>query len=115
MHTSTDNSSSACSSLCRKQDSTESPSCSTSNEKGPFEPPLPPIDGGYQAWMFLAASTMIEALVWGFAFSFGVFENYYRDNEEIKGSNMVAVIGTCATVSYFDPPVHLGNFVVEIL
>jgi hypothetical protein len=26
---------------------------------------LPPIDGGIHAWLFLAASAMIEALVWG--------------------------------------------------
>lgn len=26
---------------------------------------LPPMDGGFHAWMFLAASTMIEALTWG--------------------------------------------------
>ena len=59
---------------------------------------LPPVDGGCQAWMFLAASTMIEALVWGFAFAFGVFEDYYRDSELLKDSNIIAVIGTCATV-----------------
>jgi hypothetical protein len=26
---------------------------------------LPPIDGGMQAWLFLIASAMLEALVWG--------------------------------------------------
>jgi hypothetical protein len=34
----------------------------------------------------------------GFAFAFGVFEKYYRDLEDFQGSDMVAVIGTCATV-----------------
>ncbi|KAJ5590262.1 Major facilitator superfamily domain general substrate transporter [Penicillium hetheringtonii] len=58
---------------------------------------LHPMDGGFHAWMFLAASTMIEALVWGFAFAFGVFQSYYRDNELFEDSNMVAAIGTCAT------------------
>lgn len=71
-------------------------------EKTPLEDDLPPIDGGFHAWMFLAASTMIEALVWGFAFSFGVFESYYR-NSDLKGSHMVAIIGTCATVSCLPP------------
>jgi hypothetical protein len=28
--------------------------------------PLPPIDGGIQAWTFIAASFVLEALVWGF-------------------------------------------------
>lgn len=26
---------------------------------------LPPVDGGPQAWLFLIASAMLEALVWG--------------------------------------------------
>jgi hypothetical protein len=26
---------------------------------------LPPVDGGIQAWMFLAACVMLEALIWG--------------------------------------------------
>lgn len=34
----------------------------------------------------------------GFAFSFGVFQSYYHENEIVQVSNMVAVIGTCATV-----------------
>lgn len=35
----------------------------------------------------------------GFAFAFGVFQSYYRDNELFQDSSMVAAIGTCATVS----------------
>lgn len=31
----------------------------------PAEDKLPPQDGGIQAWLFLAACAMIEALVWG--------------------------------------------------
>lgn len=26
---------------------------------------LPPVDGGYQAWLFLAACFMVEGIVWG--------------------------------------------------
>ncbi|ODN74842.1 hypothetical protein L202_07148 [Cryptococcus amylolentus CBS 6039] len=33
---------------------------------------LPPVDGGKQAWIFLAAATMIEILVWGIPFAIGV-------------------------------------------
>jgi hypothetical protein len=29
------------------------------------EKKLPPVDGGAQAWLFLIASSMLEALVWG--------------------------------------------------
>lgn len=42
------------------------PSC---EEKGTqpssCEDGLPPVDGGIQAWLFLTASTVLEALVWG--------------------------------------------------
>lgn len=31
----------------------------------PGDEHLPPIDGGIHAWLFLAASTMLEALAWG--------------------------------------------------
>lgn len=29
---------------------------------------LPPIDGGWQAWLFISASFVVEMLVWGFVF-----------------------------------------------
>ncbi|KAJ5257157.1 hypothetical protein N7478_013261 [Penicillium angulare] len=110
MHT--ESSSPTSSSLSQKETSPGSALCNASNKKDLEDEDeknlcnqnsLPPIDGGFQAWMFLAASTMVEALVWGFAFSFGVFESYYRDNDQIKGSSMVAVIGTCATVRTNSP------------
>lgn len=40
----------------------------------------------------------------GFAFAFGVFQSYYRDNELFEDSNMVAAIGTCATVGILGNP-----------
>ena len=33
---------------------------------------LPTVDGGREAWLFLAGSFFIEALVWGKSFSLGV-------------------------------------------
>ncbi|KAJ5618766.1 Major facilitator superfamily domain general substrate transporter [Penicillium lagena] len=72
------------------------------------EDKLPPQDRGIQAWLFLAASAMIEALVWGFAFSFGVFQSYYRTQDAFKDSKMVALIGTCATgVAYLSCPLTI--------
>ncbi|KAF1969355.1 MFS general substrate transporter [Bimuria novae-zelandiae CBS 107.79] len=64
---------------------------------------LPPVDGGKDAWLFLAASFVVEALVWGFPFSFGVFQDYYSTHEPFAGSGNVAVIGTCAMgIMYLD-------------
>ncbi|KAJ5671477.1 hypothetical protein N7507_000604 [Penicillium longicatenatum] len=57
---------------------------------------LPQVDGGVHAWLFLLAATMLEALVWGYAFSFGVFQDYYSVHEPFKESKNIAVIGTCA-------------------
>ncbi|KAJ5040204.1 hypothetical protein NUH16_010006 [Penicillium rubens] len=57
---------------------------------------LPPVDGGVQAWLFLMASAMLEALVWGYAFAFGIFQDYYSTHKPFEGSENIAVIGTCA-------------------
>ncbi|KAL1843391.1 hypothetical protein VTK73DRAFT_2856 [Phialemonium thermophilum] len=66
---------------------------------------LPPADGGKDAWLFLASCFAVEALVWGFPFSFGVFESYYRNHEPFSGSGNIAVIGTCAMgVMYLTAP-----------
>ena len=38
---------------------------SSSEEASTHEVQLAPVDGGFHAWMFLAASFVIEGLVWG--------------------------------------------------
>ncbi|KAF2125172.1 MFS general substrate transporter [Dothidotthia symphoricarpi CBS 119687] len=57
---------------------------------------LPPTDGGKDAWLFLFACFMLEALIWGFPASYGIFQEYYTHNEPFAGSNNIAVVGTCA-------------------
>jgi hypothetical protein len=37
----------------------------TQNRPGQYEFSLPPADGGKDAWFFLAACFVVEALVWG--------------------------------------------------
>jgi hypothetical protein len=83
---------------------------------------LPPTDRGKSAWLFLAASFLIEAVVWGrvmlhviqflycadacligFPFSFGVFQDYYQTHEPFAGSSGIATIGTCAIVRWTPP------------
>jgi hypothetical protein len=76
---------------------------------------LPPVDEGIQAWLFLTASTVLEALVWGkhlllfhlhcilltnpgWADAFGIFQDYYSAHGRFQGSKNIAVIGTCAMV-----------------
>ncbi|KAI9155025.1 MFS transporter asaE [Paramyrothecium foliicola] len=70
---------------------------------------LPPVDGGKDAWLFLAACCLVEALVWGFPYSFGIFQDYYRAHDNFKESSDIAVIGTCALgIMYLDVPLFMA-------
>ena len=42
---------------------------------------LPPIDGGIQAWLFLTASAVLEALVWGKSLPSGIF--YHEHSTDV--------------------------------
>ncbi|KAM7202137.1 major facilitator superfamily transporter [Naviculisporaceae sp. PSN 640] len=82
-----------------------------SRRQGPRNefPRLPPVDGGKDAWLFLAACFVLECLVWGVPFSFGVFQNYYDTHAPFAGSGDIAVIGTCSMgIMYLDTPLIMG-------
>ena len=51
----------------------------TRSQDGPLEyiPALPPVDGGRQAWSFLAAATVMEMLIWGLPFAVGTLHEYW--------------------------------------
>ncbi|KAJ6178082.1 Major facilitator superfamily domain general substrate transporter [Penicillium mononematosum] len=71
----------------------------------------PPMDGGMNAWLFLAACFAMEALVWGFAFTYGVFQAYYSDIPQFKDSGNIAVVGTCAMgIMYLDIPLVFAAY-----
>ncbi|OAA61591.1 Major facilitator superfamily domain, general substrate transporter [Akanthomyces lecanii RCEF 1005] len=55
---------------------------------------LPPVDSGKDAWLFLAACWVVEAVTFGFGMSFGVFQNYYSHTKPFAGSGNIAAIGT---------------------
>jgi hypothetical protein len=105
---------------------------------------LPPTDTGKDAWLFLFACFMLEALIWGtsrtgasndihlttslsktmipspditvmasratqlthtgFPASYGIFQEYYTNNEPFVGSGSLAIVGACAMVKYQEPP-----------
>ncbi|KAJ5626742.1 hypothetical protein N7528_004169 [Penicillium herquei] len=72
---------------------------------------LPPMDGGLDAWLFLAACFVMEALVWGFAFTYGVFQEYYSALPEFENSGNIAVVGTCAMgIMYLDLPIVFAAY-----
>ncbi|KAK7047441.1 hypothetical protein VNI00_006672 [Paramarasmius palmivorus] len=65
------------------------------------ESSLPPVDEGFQAWTFntlliseqLSAAFLVEAIVWGFPNSFGVFlEAYLKDPEYTKQENPTSLL-----------------------
>ncbi|KAI0976265.1 MFS general substrate transporter [Xylaria arbuscula] len=81
------------------------------NSQGNPEFSLPPADGGKEAWLFLAACFVVDALVWGFTLSFGVFQDYYSQHEPFASSGNIAVIGTTSTgLLYLASPVVLGLY-----
>lgn len=60
---------------------------------------LPRADGGKDAWLVLAACFFLEALVWGFPFAFGVFNEYYAEEPLFADSkSIIPAIGTTQTV-----------------
>ncbi|CAG7994410.1 unnamed protein product [Penicillium olsonii] len=75
-----------------------SPREDDSSPRGRENLALPPTDRGKDAWLTLAACCVLEALVWGFPFSFGVFQEYYDRQEAFaREKSTIAAIGTTAT------------------
>ncbi|KEF54148.1 uncharacterized protein A1O9_09943 [Exophiala aquamarina CBS 119918] len=74
-----------------------------------IESQLPPADQGKDAWLFLTSCFFLEALIWGFAFSFGVFQDYYSTHEPFAREGKIAIIGTTATgIIYISAPIVFG-------
>ncbi|KZM23686.1 transmembrane transport [Ascochyta rabiei] len=80
-------------------------------EAGAAEPEfsLPPVDGGKDAWLFLFSAFVLEILVWGFPFAYGIFQEYYSSHPPFEGSRNIALIGTCAMgLMYLSAPLVFG-------
>ncbi|KAF2019457.1 MFS general substrate transporter [Aaosphaeria arxii CBS 175.79] len=92
----------------------------------------PPTDGGQDAWLVLTSSFILGAIVWGFPYSFGIFQEYYLRQEKFSGSHSgVAAIGTTAMgIIYLTAPalyviihryytyrkmISLGGFVIMLM
>ena len=59
---------------------------------------LPRVDGGKDAWLALAGCFILEGLVWGFPFAFGVFQRYLRAHAPFsKDPAGIAAISTTAS------------------
>ncbi|KAI5825129.1 MFS general substrate transporter [Schizophyllum commune Tattone D] len=68
--------------------------------EGP-ESSLPPADRGLQAWFFLLAAFVVEAILWSFPFAYGVFlESYLSDPTytlQKKATSLLPLIGTVSS------------------
>ncbi|KAF8310200.1 MFS general substrate transporter [Clavulina sp. PMI_390] len=51
---------------------------------------LHPADEGFHAWLFVFCAFILETLIWGFGFSYGVFQDWYIEHE-FKGSSKAAI------------------------
>ncbi|EME43422.1 hypothetical protein DOTSEDRAFT_25367 [Dothistroma septosporum NZE10] len=73
---------------------------------------LPSTDEGYRAWLALFGSFLSNALIWGFALSFGVMQEYYASHEPFASDpGGIAAIGTtCTGLMYLTMPVYLVAF-----
>ncbi|KAJ5779164.1 hypothetical protein N7457_006884 [Penicillium paradoxum] len=82
---------------------------SDDNIPGPREFSLPPVDQGKDAWLCLVGGFVLEVVVWGFAVSFGVLQDYYTQNEPFsRNISGVSVIGSCCLgVLYLASPISL--------
>lgn len=61
---------------------------------------LPPADQGIQAWSFLVAAFVVEAIVWSFPFAYGVFlESYLSDPVYSSQSHAITLLPLIGTIS----------------
>jgi hypothetical protein len=59
---------------------------------------LPPMDRGRQAWTFCISASVLELLVWGYGFSFGVFQDWYTSHPPFQGQSPIAISAIGATI-----------------
>ncbi|KAK9849631.1 major facilitator superfamily domain-containing protein [Penicillium brevicompactum] len=70
---------------------------------------LPPVDGGKDAWLCLLGAFILEMVVWGFAFSFGVLQDYYSTNAPFSHDHSSrSIVGSCCMgILYLASPISL--------
>ncbi|KAG8782812.1 hypothetical protein FRC12_020384 [Ceratobasidium sp. 428] len=65
-------------------------------------PELAPMDRGFGAWSFVASAFVLETLVWGFGYTYGVFQEYFIRVKTFKNASEATIgsIGTIAIAMY---------------
>ncbi|CCO33757.1 hypothetical protein BN14_07843 [Rhizoctonia solani AG-1 IB] len=59
---------------------------------------LPPVDVGFGAWSFVASAFLLDTIIWGFGFTYGVFQEYFI-REKSFGDASEAALGAVGTVA----------------
>ncbi|KAJ1300350.1 hypothetical protein OPQ81_005170 [Rhizoctonia solani] len=59
---------------------------------------LPPVDVGFGAWSFVASAFLLDTIIWGFGFTYGVFQEYFI-REKTFGDASEAALGAVGTVA----------------
>ncbi|KAI0676946.1 MFS general substrate transporter [Trametes maxima] len=59
---------------------------------------LAPMDRGVRAWSFCFSAFLLEMMIWGFCFSYGIFQDYYTTHPPFQNASGVAIaaVGTIA-------------------
>ncbi|KAH9938770.1 MFS general substrate transporter [Epithele typhae] len=67
-------------------------------DDGPNVQELAPVDGGVQAWTFCACAFILEMMIWGYCFSYGIFQDYYTTHAPFDRASSIAIsaVGTTA-------------------
>ncbi|KAH7335696.1 MFS general substrate transporter [Rhizoctonia solani] len=59
---------------------------------------LLPVDVGFGAWSFVASAFILDTIIWGFGFTYGVFQEYFI-REKTFGNASEAALGAVGTLS----------------
>lgn len=75
----------------------------------PVEFFLPPADRGRAAWLLLAGAFIVEGFCWGWAYSYGIFQDYYTKLELFENQRTrVPLVGTVsAGIMFLCSPIAL--------
>ncbi|KAK7686228.1 hypothetical protein QCA50_010448 [Cerrena zonata] len=73
---------------------------------------LPPVDEGRKAWLFCFSGFMLESLVWGFGFSYGIFQGYYTSHPPFNTESHLAIaaVGPTALAVQYGAGIFLAFF-----
>ncbi|KZT69303.1 MFS general substrate transporter [Daedalea quercina L-15889] len=103
----------------------------TSNNRQPFREPslsvegtlanhadetniheLSPIDGGWEAWRFVASAFAMETMIWGYEFSYGIFQDYYTSHPPFQRYSTVSIaaVGTTSIAIQYAETILLSLF-----